>query len=68
MKRGAKVSVFIISMGLTLGSLIGFAGPRHHWHHHHGMHGHGWCGHSGYYQQGNCGDWNNCAPDSLKAK
>ncbi len=29
MKRGTKITVFIASMALTVGSLIGFAGPRH---------------------------------------
>ena len=29
MKKGTKIAVFIAAMGLTLGSLIAFVGPRH---------------------------------------
>lgn len=40
MKRGTKITVFIASMALTLGSLFAFVGPRHCGG---GIHGHrGW--------------------------
>lgn len=52
MKKGTKITVFIVSMALTVGSLIAFVGPRH-------------CGHHGMYKHGACentatqGDSNN---------
>ncbi len=55
MKRGTKITVFIASMALTVGSLVAFVGPRH-------------CGHHGMYRHcdkmndnthhGNCANWN----------
>ena len=41
MKKGTKITVFLVSMGLTIGSLIAFVGPRH-------------CGHHGMYNHGSC--------------
>ena len=67
MKRGAKATIFIASMALTIGSLMAIAGPRRHWHH--GMYGHGYCANGAYYQHhGNCAQWNNCGSDSLKTR
>ena len=44
MKKGAKITVFIASMALTLGSLIAIAGPRYHrhWGCHSQAYGCGW--------------------------
>ena len=41
MKKGTKITVFIISMALTVGCLFAFVGPRHCGHH--GMYNHGAC-------------------------
>jgi hypothetical protein len=41
MKKGTKITVFIVSMGLTIGCLFAFVGPRH-------------CGHHGMYKHGSC--------------
>ncbi|MBL7920822.1 MAG: hypothetical protein JNJ40_10940 [Bacteroidia bacterium] len=56
MKKGTKITVFIASMALTVGSLFAFVGPRH-------------CGQHGVYRHcnkangytdhhGNCVNWN----------
>ncbi|MEO6302187.1 MAG: hypothetical protein ABIP51_03335 [Bacteroidia bacterium] len=65
MKRGTKITVFIASMALTVGSLIAFVGPRHCGHH--GMYGHcnSWQGHN--YDKGNCASGNDhSGSDSTK--
>ncbi len=56
MKRGTKITVFIASMALTVGSLVAFVGPRHCGHH--GMYGH--CNKMNGYNahHGNCANWN----------
>jgi hypothetical protein len=54
MKRGTKITVFIASMALTLGSLIGFAGPRH-------CGGHGMYRHCDKTNNYNHSVWNNCS-------
>lgn len=41
MKKGTKITVFLISMGLTIGSLFTIVGPRH-------------CGHHSMYNHGSC--------------
>jgi hypothetical protein len=65
MKRGTKIAVFIGSMALTVGSLVAVIGPRHH--RYCGMNGRGACGHENYYR-GDCGNQNNCRPDSLRGE
>ncbi|MBA2610928.1 MAG: hypothetical protein H0U95_03085 [Bacteroidetes bacterium] len=65
MKRGTKITIFIASMALTVGSLIAFVGPRHCGHH--GMYGHcgTWQGHD--YEKVNSANWNeNSGADSSK--
>jgi len=56
MKRGAKITVFIASMALTVGSLVAFVGPRHCGHH--GMYGH--CNKMNEVDNHheNCANWN----------
>ncbi len=56
MKRGTKITVFIASMALTVGSLVAFVGPRHCGQH--GMYGH--CNKMNGYtdHHGSCANWN----------
>ena len=56
MNRGTKITVFIASMALTVGSLVAFVGPRHCGHH--GIYRHGACGQYNNYH-GSCESWNN---------
>ncbi len=69
MKRGTKITVFIASMALTVGSLVAIVGPRHPrycggygqggWNTHHGT-----CGDQA--DQASCGSRNECQTDSLR--
>lgn len=51
MKRGTKITVFIASMALTVGSLLAFVGPRHCGPH--GMYRHHAC--AAQYDHHGCG-------------
>ncbi len=63
MKRGTKITVFIASMALTVGSLIAIVGPRHH--RYCGTNGHGMCVQQNYNNTGGCGNWSNSQADSV---
>ncbi len=66
MKRGTRITIFIASMALTVGSLVAFVGPRHCGHH--GMYGHcnSWQN-DHHHSHGSCTNWNNhSVTDSVK--
>jgi len=62
MKRGTKITVFIASMALTVGSMLAIIGPRHH--RYCGMNRNDDCS-TGNYYHGGCGNWNNMQNDSI---
>lgn len=65
MNRGTKITVFIVSMALTVGSLIAFVGPRHCGHH--GMYRHCDKMNDNNYHHGSCANWNvHSGSDSAK--
>jgi ABC-type phosphate transport system ATPase subunit len=65
MNRGTKITVFIASMALTVGSLLAFVGPRHCGHH--GMYRHYDKMNDNNYHHGNCTNWNDrSVSDSVK--
>ena len=67
MKRGTKITVFVASMALTVGSLVAFVGPRHCGHH--GMYGHCNSWQNNHSDKDNCADWNDHSDsDSTKTR